>query len=235
MISEGYMYHLVRFKDSNFEIPTPELVPVVNVFPEVFSEDLPKVPPDREMDFRIYLLPDTQPILIATYKIAPTKLKELKEHLKDLLDKGFIRPSISSWGVLVLFVKTKDSALRICIDYHILYDGVIVQNGLESILVTEVKEKQYSDLILLQLKGVVHQQKVEVFSQGGYGVLRYQRRLCVPKMGELRQQILTEPHISKYSIYPGNTKIYRDLQEIFWWNNMKRDIANFVVKCPNCQ
>ncbi|MCQ7632740.1 transposase family protein, partial [Salmonella enterica] len=54
-------------------------------------------------------------------------------------------------------------------------------------------------------------------------------------MGELRQHILTEAHNSRYSIHPGATKMYRDLREVYWWNGMKRDIADFVAKCPNCQ
>ncbi|WMV32525.1 hypothetical protein MTR67_025910 [Solanum verrucosum] len=93
----------------------------------------------------------------------------------------------------------------------------------------EVKEKQDSDPIFLQLKGAVHQHRVEVFSQGGDGVLRYQGRLCVLKVGDLKQKILTEAHNSRYFIHPGSTKMYRDLREVFWWNGMKRDIANFVV------
>ncbi|WMV41706.1 hypothetical protein MTR67_035091 [Solanum verrucosum] len=59
--------------------------------------------------------------------------------------------------------------------------------------------------------------------------------LCVPNVGELRQHILTKAHKSRYSIYPGATKMYRDLQEVFWWNGIKRDIAEFVAKCSNCQ
>ena len=113
--------------------------------------------------------------------------------------------------------------------------GVTVQNGAESSLVVEVKEKQDSDPIFLQLKGAVHQHRVEVFFQEGDGVLRYQGRLCVPNVGELRQHILAEAHNSRYSIHPGATKIYRDLREVYWWNGMKRDIADFVAKCPNCQ
>ena len=69
--------------------------------------------------------------------------------------------------------------------------GVIVQNGAESSLVVEVKEKQGSDPILLILKNVVHNQRVEVFSHGGDGVLLYKGRLCVPDVGELRQHILS--------------------------------------------
>jgi len=83
--------------------------------------------------------------------------------------------------------------------------GVIAQNGSESSLVVEVKEKQGSDLILLQLKGAVHQQRVEVLSQRGDGAFRYQGRLYFPKVGELRQQILAEAHNSRYSIHLGAT------------------------------
>ena len=74
----------------------------------MFPKDLSRVPPEREIDFEIDLLPDTQPISIPPYKMALEELKELKEQLKDLLDKGFIRPSISPWGAPVLFVRKKD-------------------------------------------------------------------------------------------------------------------------------
>ena len=67
---------------------------------------------------------------------------------------------------------------------------------------------------MLELKGVVHNQKVEVFSQEGDGVLRYQGRLCVPDVGKLRQYILAEAHNSRYSIHLGVTKMYRDLREV---------------------
>ncbi|XP_069147059.1 uncharacterized protein [Solanum lycopersicum] len=110
IISKGYLYHLVRVKDSSSETPTLESVPVVCEFPELFQEDLPGVPPEREIDFGIDILPNTQPIYIPLYIMAPEELKELKEQLKDLLDKGFITPSISPWGAPVLFVKKKDGS-----------------------------------------------------------------------------------------------------------------------------
>ena len=75
-------------------------------------------------------------------------------------------------------------------------------------MVVEVKEKKDTDPILLELKGAVHNQRVEVFSQGGDGVLRYQGRLCVPDVGELRKHILKVAHNSRYSIHPGATKMY---------------------------
>ncbi|XP_069148178.1 uncharacterized protein [Solanum lycopersicum] len=77
--------------------------------------------------------------------------------------------------------------------------------------------------------------RLEIFSQGGDGVLCYQGRLFVPDVGELRKHILEEAHKSKFFIHPGDTKIYRNLQEVYWWNGMKRDITYFVNKCPNCQ
>ena len=99
MISKCYLYHLVRVNDSSLKTPTLESVSVVCEFPEVFSEDLPRVLPEMEIDFGVDLCPDTQPIFIPPYRMAPAELKELKEQLKDLLDKGFIRPSISPWGL----------------------------------------------------------------------------------------------------------------------------------------
>ena len=68
---------------------------------------------------------------------------------------------------------------------------------------------------LLELKGEVHNQRVEVFSQGGDGVFRYQGKLCVPYVGELRQHILAESHNSRYFIHPGGTKMYRNLREVY--------------------
>ena len=79
----------------------------------------------------------------------------------------------------------------------------------------KVKEKKDSDPILLELKGAVNNQRAEVFSQGGDGVLRYQGRLCVPNVGELRQHILVEAHTSRYSIHQGATRMYRDMREVY--------------------
>ena len=66
-------------------------------------------------------------------------------------------------------------------------------------------------------------------------MLRYQGRLCVPDVDGLRVRILEEAHGSCYSIHPGSTKIYHDLRKIYWWEGLKRNIEEFVAKCPNCQ
>ncbi|XP_070004110.1 uncharacterized protein [Nicotiana sylvestris] len=82
MISKGYIYHLVRVKDADAQIPTLQSVQIVNAFLEVFPEDLPRIPPDREIDFGIDLLPGTKPLSIPPYRMAPAELKELKVQLK---------------------------------------------------------------------------------------------------------------------------------------------------------
>ncbi|XP_070025169.1 uncharacterized protein [Nicotiana sylvestris] len=99
------------------ETPTIDLVPVKRDFPDVFPADLLGMPPDRDIIFCIGFVSGTQPISIPPYRICPTELKELTEHLHEILDKGFIRPSVSSWGVPILFVKKKDGTMKMCIDY----------------------------------------------------------------------------------------------------------------------
>ncbi|GJZ01968.1 putative reverse transcriptase domain-containing protein [Tanacetum coccineum] len=95
-----------------------EDVPTVQDFPEVFPEDLPGLPPTRQVEFQIDLVPGAAPVARAPYRLAPSELKELSEQLKELSDKGFIRPSSSPWGAPVLFVKKKDGSFRMCIDYR---------------------------------------------------------------------------------------------------------------------
>ena len=114
-------------KDVSVPIAKLEQVPVVCEYPDVFPNELPGIPPDREVEFGIDLLLGTQPISIPPYRMAPAELNELKEQLKDLLDKGFIHPSCSPWGAPVLFVKKKDGSLRLCVDYRQL-NKVTVKN-----------------------------------------------------------------------------------------------------------
>ncbi|GJT85038.1 putative nucleotidyltransferase, ribonuclease H [Tanacetum coccineum] len=93
-------------------------VPIVCDFPEVFPEDLPGLPPPRQVEFQIELVPGAAPVARAPYRLAPSEMQELSNQLQELTDKGFIRPSSSPWGALVLFVKKKDGSFRMCIDYR---------------------------------------------------------------------------------------------------------------------
>ena len=84
---------------------TLDEIPVVREFPDVFPDDIVGLPSEREVEFTIDLIPGAEPISIPPYRMAPAELRELKAQLEELLSKGFIRPSISLWGALVLFVK----------------------------------------------------------------------------------------------------------------------------------
>ncbi|GJU96194.1 hypothetical protein Tco_1320950 [Tanacetum coccineum] len=93
-------------------------VPIVRDFPDVFPEDLPDLPPTRQVEFQIDLIPGAGPVAWVPYRLAPSEMKELSEQLKELFDKGFIIPNSSPWGAPVLFVKKKDGSFRMCIDYR---------------------------------------------------------------------------------------------------------------------
>jgi hypothetical protein len=93
-------------------------IPIVCEYPDVFPDDLPGMPLDRDIEFIIELQPGTAPISKRPYRMPPNELAELKIQLQDLLDKGFIRPSASPWGCPALFMKKKDNSLRLCVDYR---------------------------------------------------------------------------------------------------------------------
>ena len=96
-------------------------------FSDVFLDDLPGLPPNRELKFGIEVLPGSTLISIPSYRMTLMELKELKIQLQDLVDKGFIRPSVSLWDAPVLFVKKKDGTLRLCIDYR-QFNRITIKN-----------------------------------------------------------------------------------------------------------
>ena len=100
---------------------------VVCKYEDVFSDELPGLPPSRDVDFRIEFHLGTSPISMTPHRMAPVELQELKVQIQELLGKGFIRPSTSPWGAPVLFAKKKDKTLRLCIDYRQL-NRVTIKN-----------------------------------------------------------------------------------------------------------
>jgi hypothetical protein len=100
-------------------------VPVVNEFPDVFIEELPGMLPDRDIEFVIELKPSTAPIYKTPFRMTTPELVEMKEHIRDLLEKGFIRPSSSPWGAPVIFVLKKDGTQWLCVDYRALNEVTI--------------------------------------------------------------------------------------------------------------
>jgi hypothetical protein len=116
-----------RVKLNQLDVSQGPMVLVVNEFPNVFPEELLGMPPDRDIEFVIDLKSGTAPIYKSPYRMTTSQLAELKEHIKELLDKGYIHPSSSSWGAPAIFVLKKDGTQRLCVDYHALNE-VTVKN-----------------------------------------------------------------------------------------------------------
>lgn len=126
-LTHGCHAFLAHVVDTRKVSPKLEEIPIVNEFSDVFPDELPGIPPERQVEFRIDLLPGATPIAKTPYRLAPTEMQELMSQIQELLDKGFIRPSSSPWGAPVLFVKKKDGSMRMCIDYREL-NKVTIKN-----------------------------------------------------------------------------------------------------------
>lgn len=110
-------------------------------------------------------------------------------------------------------------------------DGHVAALILQPTLIDRIKSSQKEDLDLQRIKEAVKSGVQNEFAVMEDGALRFDARLCVPNVEELRAEILREAHYSPYTVHPGGTKMYRDLRENFWWKRMKREIAQYVAKC----
>ncbi|GAU28841.1 hypothetical protein TSUD_21780 [Trifolium subterraneum] len=117
----------IMFTISSESSLSPSDIPIVREYLDLFPEEINSLPPEREIEFSIDLVPGSQPISIAPYRMSPLELRELKSQLEELLQKHFIRPSVSPWGAPVLLVKKKDGTMRLCIDYRQL-NKVTIKN-----------------------------------------------------------------------------------------------------------
>ncbi|GKD98042.1 putative reverse transcriptase domain-containing protein [Tanacetum coccineum] len=117
-IERGFHLFLAHVTEKKPKEKRLEDVHVICNFPEVFLDDLSGLPPLRQVEFQIDLVPGAAPVSRAPYRLEPFEMKELSVQLQEMLEKGFIRPSSSPWGAPVLFVKKKDGSFRMCIDYR---------------------------------------------------------------------------------------------------------------------
>nr|GEV40157.1 hypothetical protein [Tanacetum cinerariifolium] len=260
----------------------------------VFPDDLPRLPPPWQVEFRIDLVPGTALVTRAPYRLAPSEMKELATHLQELSEKGFIRPSSSPWGAPVLFVKKKDGSFRSSvyskIDLRTSYHQLRIKE--EDISITAFRTRYghyefrvmpfcltialavFMDLMNRVCKPYLDNEGVHVdpvkiaaiknwatpttptevrqflalpegsddfvvycdASLRGFGavLMQRERRIWLPKFDGLRDLIMHESHKSKYSIYSCSDKMYQDLKQLYWWTNMKADIATNVSKCLTC-
>nr|GEU59912.1 putative reverse transcriptase domain-containing protein [Tanacetum cinerariifolium] len=117
-ISRGCQNFMIQVMEKKVDEKRLEDIPVVKEFPDIFLENLPGLPPVRQVEFQIDLIPGTAPVARAPYRLAPLEMQELSNQLQELIDQGFIQPSTLPWGAPNLFVKKKDRSFRMFIDYH---------------------------------------------------------------------------------------------------------------------
>ncbi|GJT20970.1 putative nucleotidyltransferase, ribonuclease H [Tanacetum coccineum] len=221
--------------DTSLESPNIENLSVVREFADVFPDELPGLPPAREIEFGIELIPGAEPISKAPYRMAPVELKELKEQLQEmLLRMAFIRPSCFALGCTGSYLLKKDGSMR-CLHHYGSNPKVKLTPMVETYYGAEIKEAQRDDGELWAIVQNVEDGKHTEFSVDDDGVVWFEDRLCVPNDQALREKVMTEAHSSPFTIHPGSTKMYRDLKQYFWWNGMKQDVATFVSKCMTCQ
>jgi hypothetical protein len=134
---------------------------IVREYPDVFPEELPGMPPDRDIEFMIELLPGTPPIFKRPYRMPVNELMELKKQIAELQSKGFIRPSSSPWGTPMLFVEKKDGTRRMCVDYRSLNE-VIIKNKYPLPRIEDLFDqmKGASVFSIIDLRSGYHQLKI---------------------------------------------------------------------------
>ncbi|GKC29975.1 putative reverse transcriptase domain-containing protein [Tanacetum coccineum] len=166
---------------------------IVRDFPEVFPEDLSGLPPTRQVEFQIDLVPGTAPVAWAPYRLAPSEMKELSKQLKELSDKGFIRPNSSSWGALILFVKKEDGSFRM---------SLCVMHGKE--------EKWFISYASCHVKS--SREELYYLNFWYFGVERF-----TLLWGNLRdcESLHGNPTNQNYSIHTGSDKMYHDMKKLY--------------------
>jgi hypothetical protein len=158
-------------------------VPVVNEFPDVFPKELPGMPPDQDIEFVIELRPGTVAIYKTPFRMTTPELAELQEHIRELLEKGFIRPSSSTWGAPVIFIPKKDGTQRLCVDYRALNEVTVKNKYLLPMI----------DDLFDQLRGTCVFSKIDLRS--GYHQLKV-RECDIPKTA----------FVSRYDLYEFTVK-----------------------------
>nr|GEZ58868.1 putative reverse transcriptase domain-containing protein [Tanacetum cinerariifolium] len=263
-------------------------VPVIRDYPEVFPKDLLGLPPARPVEFQIDLIPRAASVARATYRLAPSEMKELSKQLQELSEKGFIRPSSSPWGApnekehkehlkAILELLKKEKFRGIHVDpakiesikdwaspktptkirqflglagyYRRFIEGLskiaksmkkLTQKGIKKILEAQIEALKPESLKKEDIGGMIRRDiPKEKLEPRANETLCLNGRSWLPCYGDLRSVIMHESHKSKYSIHPGSSKMYQDMKKLYWWPNMKANIAtydnitiDFITKLP---
>ncbi|GJS06174.1 putative reverse transcriptase domain-containing protein, partial [Tanacetum coccineum] len=227
-----------------------------------FPEDLPGLPPTRQVEFQIDLIPGAAPVAQAPYRLAPSKMKELSDQLKELSDNAPILAlpegsedfiaccdaSIKGLGAVLMqrekilehILNRKELNMRqrrwlellSDYDYEIRYHpGKQILNAqTEAWKPENIKNKDVGGMLIENSKDP-EKLRMEKLEPRADGTLCLNGRSWLPCYGDLRTVIMHESYKSKYSIYLGSDKMYHDMKKLYWWPNMKADIATYASKC----
>ncbi|GJU70924.1 hypothetical protein Tco_1262329 [Tanacetum coccineum] len=172
---------------------------VIIDFLEVFPEDLPGIPPVRQVEFQIDLVHGAATVAHAPYRLVPFKMKELSDQLQELFDKGFIRHNSSPWEAPVVFVKKKDGS------FWIGLGAVLMQN--EKIEAMKPENFKLKDVGGMIKKGKLDNPKQDWLEPRADRTLYLRNKSWLSCYGDLRTLIMHESHKSKYSVLPGSDKM----------------------------
>ncbi|XP_073064078.1 uncharacterized protein [Primulina eburnea] len=204
-------------------------IDVVQDYPDVFEEDVPGLPPDREVEFVIDLIPGTAPISKAPYRLAPTEMKELKNQLQELLDKDALsRKSSSELNAMIskpLFFDLQRNEINLVSSGTVARLSTLV---LRSTLFDRILKEQQSDVQLLKLKRSNELTGVSEFGLNRDGLMTFRGKICVPIGDNIRRDVLIEAHTVPYSVHPGGTKMYQDLRRLYWWSDRLTKSSHFL-------
>jgi ribonuclease HI len=117
---------------------------------------------------------------------------------------------------------------------EVVPEGFVASLVIQPTLMDKIREAQKGDKDIEKIREDLKEDKAKGFSEDEQGTIWFEKRICVPNDPDLRKLIFQEAHETPYSIHPGNTKMYIDVKERFWWSNMKRDIAEYIAKCDVC-
>nr|GEW98297.1 putative reverse transcriptase domain-containing protein [Tanacetum cinerariifolium] len=224
-----------------------EDVPIVREFPEVFPKDLPGLPPARQVEFQIDLVPGAAPVTRAPYRLAPAEMQELSTQLiDDLFDqlqgsRVYSKIDLRS-GYHQLRVREEDIPKTAFRTRYGHYEFQVMPFGLTNASANRKEHEGYLKLILKLLK---EEELYAKFLKCEFWLSKLEPRadgtLCLNNQswilcfGDLRAMIMRESYKSKYSIHPGLDKMYQDLKRLYWWPNMKAEIATYVSKYLTCE
>ncbi|XP_076913608.1 uncharacterized protein LOC143572301 [Bidens hawaiensis] len=197
MLRKGYPAFLAHIVDTQAKEHKLEDIPVVRDFPEVFPEDLPGLPPERQVEFRIDLVQDAAPVAKSPYRLAPSEMQELSNQLQELLDKGKANVVADA-----LSRKEREKPLRV----RAL--GLTIQTN----LTTRIRDAQREALKPRYIKAEKLRGLECEFVTKSDGTSYLIDQVWVPRYGNLRKLVLDETHKSRYSIHPSSTKMYKDLK-----------------------